>query len=301
MVNKIKIFSKKKNQISRSRASTLNSDYDYLFDEVNNRLFDRLNIIKRKFTNTLELGSRTGNTINLFNKKKDIKNIFISDISNEMLKIAKKKQSDKKIEFLSIDEENLPFESNKFNLVFSNLYLHWSNDLLKVLNEIYRVLKPDGLFLCSIFGSETLNELKYSLCEAEEKISKSIYPRVSPFVRLQDAGGLLQKIGFQLPVIDKDSIKIFYKDIFALMKDLKGMGESNSLIDRKKNFTSKKLFNVANDIYKKKFSENNKIYATFEILYFIGWTKHSSQQKPKKPGSANRRLSDALFSKEEKL
>ncbi len=301
MVNKIKIFSKKKNQISRSRASTLNSDYDYLFDEVNNRLFDRLNFIKRKFTNTLELGSRTGNTINLFNKKKDIKNIFISDISNEMLKIAKKKQSDKKIEFLSIDEENLPFESNKFNLVFSNLYLHWSNDLLKVLNEIYRVLKPDGLFLCSIFGSETLNELKYSLCEAEEKISKSIYPRVSPFVRLQDAGGLLQKIGFQLPVIDKDSIKIFYKDIFALMKDLKGMGESNSLIDRKKNFTSKKLFNVANDIYKKKFSENNKIYATFEILYFIGWTKHSSQQKPKKPGSANRRLSDALFSKEEKL
>ena len=140
----------------------------------------------------MELGSRTGNTINLFNKKKDIKNIFISDISNEMLKIAKKKQSDKKIEFLSIDEENLPFESNKFNLVFSNLYLHWSNDLLKVLNEIYRVLKPDGLFLCSIFGSETLNELKYSLCEAEEKISKSIYPRVSPFVRLQDAGGLLQ-------------------------------------------------------------------------------------------------------------
>ena len=301
MVNKIKIFSKKKNQISRSIASALNSDYDYLFDEVNNRLFDRLNFIKRKFTNTLELGSRTGNTINLFNKKKDIKNIFISDISNEMLKIAKKKQSDKKIEFLSIDEENLPFESNKFNLVFSNLYLHWSNDLLKVLNEIYRVLKPDGLFLCSIFGSETLNELKYSLCEAEEKISKSIYPRVSPFVRLQDAGGLLQKIGFQLPVIDKDSIKIFYKDIFALMKELKGMGESNSLIDRKKNFTSKKLFNVANDIYKKKFSENNKIYATFEILYFIGWTKHSSQQKPKKPGSANRRLSDALFSKEEKL
>ena len=85
------------------------------------------------------------------------------------------------------------------------------------------------------------------------------------------------------------------------MKDLKGMGESNSLIDRKKNFTSKKLFNVANDIYKKKFSENNKIYATFEILYFIGWTKHSSQQKPKKPGSASRRLSDVLFSKEEKI
>ena len=132
---------------------------------------------------------------------------------------------------------------------FSNPFKHWeiSNCLnSKTLNEINRVLKPDGLFLCSIFGSETLNELKYSLCKAEEKISESISPRVSPFIRLQDGGELLQKVGFQLPVIDKDSIKIFYQDIFSLMKDLKGMGESNSLINRKKNFTTKKLFHLAN-------------------------------------------------------
>ena len=301
MVNNIKIFSKKKNQISRNRASTKYKKYDYLFNEVNYRLFDRLKFIKREFASTLEIGSRTGNTINLFNKKKDIKKIFISDISKEMLLIAKKRQTDKQKIFLSLDEENLPFKNNQFNLVFSNLYLHWSNDLFKVLNEIYRTLKPDGLFLCSIFGSETLNELKYSLCSAEDKISKSVSPRVSPFLRLQDAGTLLQKVGFQLPVIDRDSIKIFYHDIFSLMKDLKGMGESNSLINRKKIFTTKKLFDVTNKIYKKKFSENKKIYATFEILYFIGWSKHSSQQNPKIPGSAKKRLADALSSKEHDL
>ena len=301
MVNNIKIFSKKKNQISRNRASTKYKKYDYLFNEVNKRLFDRLKFIKRKFVNTLEVGSKTGNTIGLFNKKKDIKKIFISDISKEMLLIAKKQKINKQKFFLSIDEENLPFKNNQFNLVFSNLYLHWSNDLFKVLNEIYRTLKPDGLFLCSIFGSETLNELKYSLCSAEDKISKNISPRVSPFIRLQDAGTLLQKAGFQLPVIDRDSIKIFYHDIFSLMKDLKGMGESNSLINRKKIFTTKKLFDVANKIYKKKFSENKKIYATFEILYFIGWSKHSSQQNPEVPGSAKKRLADALSSKEHDL
>ena len=298
MVNNIKIFSKKKNLISRNRASAKYKKYDYLFNEVNERLFERLQLVKRKFQNTLEIGSRTGNTINLFNKKKDIKNIFISDISKEMLLIAKEIQTNKQKIFLTLDEENLPFKNNQFNLVFSNLYLHWSNDLYKVLNEIYRILKPDGLFLCSIFGSGTLNELKYSLCDAEDKVSKSISPRVSPFLRLQDAGTLLQKVGFQLPVIDKDTIKIFYNDIFSLMKDLKGMGESNSLIERKKNFTTKKLFSVANEIYKKKFSENKKIYATFEILYFIGWSKHSSQQKPMIPGSAKKRLADALSTKE---
>ena len=301
MVNNIKIFSKKKNQISRNRASKNYQQYSYLFNEVNNRLFSRLNVVKRNFENTLELGSRTGNTINLFNKKKDIKKIFISDISDKMLLIAKKKQTDKQKIFLKIDEENLPFENNKFNLIFSNLYLHWSNDFLKVLNEIYRTLKPDGLFLCSVFGSETLNELKYCLYNAEDKIFQNVSPRVSPFIRLQDAGNLLQRSGFQLPVIDRDTIKIFYDDIYSLMKDLKGMGESNSLINRKKVFTTKKLFNKANEIYKKKFSENKKIYATFEILYFIGWSKHSSQQNPKKPGSAKIKLADAQSSKEHKI
>ena len=157
------------------------------------------------------------------------------------------------------------------------------------------------MFLCSIFGNNTLNELKYSLCSAEDKTSNSIYPRVSPFLRLQDAGTLIQKIGFQLPVIDRDNIKIFYDDIFSLMKDLKGMGESNSLINRKKNFTTKKLFNVANEIYKKKFSKNKKIYATFEVLYLIGWSKHLSQQKPLEPGSAKKRLADVLSTKEHNL
>ena len=301
MVNNIKIFSKKKNQISRNRALVDHENYDYLFNEINERLFDRLKLIKRKFSNTLELGSRFGNTVDLLNKKKDIKKIFLSDISKEMLLIAKKKQTSKQKIIIRLDEENLPFKNNQFNMVFSNLYLHWSNDLLKALHEIYKILKPDGLFICSLFGSETLNELKYSLCSAEDKIFKSISPRVSPFLRLQDAGTLLQKVGFQLPVVDKDNIKIFYDDIFSLMKDLKGMGESNSLINRKKTFTTKKLFNLANKIYKNKFSNKKKIYATFEILYFIGWAKHTSQQKPKSPGSAKNKLSDALSSKEHNI
>ena len=301
MVNNIKIFSKKKNLISRNRASIKYKKYDYLFDEANGRLFERLKSIKRGFKNTLEIGSRTGNTIELFNKKNDIKKIFISDISKKMFLKSKKKKSNKQKNFLILDEENLPFKNRQFNLVFSNLYLHWANDLYKVLNEIYRILKPDGLFLCTVFGSETLNELKYSLCSAEDKISKSISPRVSPFLRLQDAGTLLQKSGFQLPVIDKDTIKIYYDDIFSLMKDLKGMGESNSLINRKKTFTTKKLFNLANKIYKNKFSTKKKIYETFEILYFIGWTKHTSQQKPKSPGSSKKKQADALSSKEYNL
>ena len=83
--------SKKKNQISRNRIANNSKEYDYLFDEVNKRLFERLSIIKRKFNNVLELGSRTGNTINFFNTRKDIKNLLITDLSKDMLLQAKQK------------------------------------------------------------------------------------------------------------------------------------------------------------------------------------------------------------------
>tara|TARA_B100000029_G_scaffold84722_2_gene75378 strand:+ start:2032 stop:2925 length:894 start_codon:yes stop_codon:yes gene_type:complete len=297
MVNNIKIFSKKKNQISRNKAAKNYKQFNYLFSEINKRLFNRLNFIKRDFTNILEIGSRTGEIISLINNKKKIKKIFLTDISKKMLLMAKKNKTSKQKHLLILDEENLPFKNDQFSFIYSNLYLHWTNDLFKTLKEINRILKADGLFLCSIFGNKTLQELKHSLCNAEDQISNKTSPRVSPFIRIQDAGMLLQKTGFQLPVVDRDIIKIYYKDIFSLMKDLKGMGESNSLINRKKIFTSKKLFNFANKIYKKDFSNKGKIYATFEIIYFIGWKKHVSQQKPKLPGSAKKKLSEVLSKK----
>ena len=298
MDNKTKIFSKKKIKISRNRISFSTKENDFLFDEINKRLIEKLFFIKRKFPNVLEIGSRFGKTLEIYPYKKDIKKFFVTDISFEMLDKEKNKlKKDKKKElfyFLNIDEEKIPIDKEKLNLVISNLYLHWSNDIVSTFSEIYRILKADGLFLGSIFGNDTLKELKYSVYTAENKILKKVTPRVSPFIKMQDAGSLLQKSGFQLPVIDRDVIKIFFKDIYSLMKSIRGMGESNSLIERKKNFTQKKILDLANEIYLKNFSENNKIYATFEILYLTGWTKHSTQQKPLKPGSAKEKLEDFL-------
>jgi len=304
MENKIEIFSKQKIKLSRNRVIKNIVKKNYLFDEINKRLLERLSIIKKKFPNVLEIGSRIGNTLNMFPKNSFTKNIILTDISRNMLNEAKKRiirKNKKNIFFINLDEEKIPFKENKFDLVLSNLYLHWTNDLLSTLNNINLILKPDGLFLASIFGSDTLHELKYSIYEAENFYKNKITPRVSPFLRIQDAGMLLQKIGYQLPVIDRDVVKIYYKDLFSLMHDIKNMGESNSLIERKKNFTSKKILNLANKIYKKNFSKNNKIFATYEILYLTGWKKHKNQQKPLKPGSASKRLSEALDAKEENL
>ena len=298
MESKLYIFSKKKLKNSRDRVAIRNTGGHFLFNEINKRLTERLLLIKKKSFTILELGSRTGTTLKNLPKEKNIKKFFFTDISHKMLIKAKEKiifnNSIKNKVFINLNEEKIPFKEKVFDLVLSNLYLHWSNNFFECLNEINRILKPNGLFLASFFGNETLKELKYSLYKAESELTNEVTPRVSSFLTMQQTGSLLQNVGFNLPVVDKDIIKIFYRDLFDLMHDIKSMGESNSLVGRKKSFTSKKVLEMANKIYKKKFLERNKIYATYEILYLIGWKKHSSQPKPKKPGSATKTFSEVL-------
>ena len=130
------------------------------------------------------------------------------------------------------DEESLPFDAPRFDLVLSNLSLHWVNDLPGMLLQARRALKPDGLFLACLLGGETLKDLREALMTAEAEEEGGVSPRVSPFVDVKDAGSLLQRSGFALPVVDADDIYIDYPDALKLMRDLSGMGESNLIAKR---------------------------------------------------------------------
>src|SRR4030095_6212537 len=133
---------------------------------------------------------------------------------------------------LVADEEALPFAPWSFDLVISNLTLHWVNDLPGCLLQIRQILKPDGLFLAAILGGGTLAELRGALMEAELAEAGGASPRISPFADVRDAGGLLQRAGFGLPVVDSDMLTVRYADILALMRDLRGMGETNAVLER---------------------------------------------------------------------
>src|SRR5260221_123892 len=119
--------------------------------------------------------------------------------------------------------------------VFSVLSLHWVNDLPGALVQIRRALKPDGLFLAALLGGETLRELREAMIEAEIMEESGASPRVSPFADLRDGAGLLQRAGFALPVGDSDRITVTYPDALALMRELRGMGETSALIERRRN------------------------------------------------------------------
>lgn len=203
---------------------------------------------------------------------------------------------------LLVDDEAVPFAASRVDLFISLLSLHHVNDLPGVLVQLRRALRPDGLLLAAMFGGETLIELRETLTQAEIDVSGGLSPRVSPFVDVRDAGGLLQRAGYALPVVDSDTITVTYKSVRALMQDLRGMGQTNILNDRSKSPLARRVLDRCEMLYRQNHgTAEGKLNATFEILYLTGWCPHDSQQKPMAPGTAKARLADALRTKEEKL
>ncbi len=193
------------------------------------------------------------------------------------------------------DEETVPFESETFDLAVSLLSLHAVNDLPGALVQIRRILKPDGLFVGCLIGGESLHELRRAFLEAETLTDGGASPRVAPFADVKSLGQLMQRAGFALPVTDSDTITVRYANVFALLKDLRAMGATNVLIDRRRTpLRRETLFRMA-DIYRDRFSDpDGKVRATFELVWLLGWAPHPDQPKPLTPGKVTISLGDAI-------
>lgn len=191
--------------------------------------------------------------------------------------------------------ETVPFEPQSLDLAVSLMSMQTMNDLPGMLVQIRRALRPDGLFLGAMAGAGTLSELRESLLAAETELHGGISPRVAPFVDVRDAGALLQRAGFALPVADVETMTVRYDHMFALMADLRAMGETNVLVDRSRRPATRALFARAAQIYAERFSDpDGRIRASFPIVWLSGWAPDASQQKPLKPGSAKMSLAKAL-------
>ncbi len=169
-------------------------------------------------------------------------------------------------------KETAPLEESHYDLIVSNLALHWVNALSETLASIRALLKPEGLFLGSLIGGESLKELRACLMEAELSVTGGVSPRISPMIDLSSASRLMQHAGFHLPVVDSDSLTLTYPDLFALMRDLRGMGQSNALTERLRRPTPRAVFLEADRLYRARFcNSSGRISARFDIVYLHGW------------------------------
>ncbi|MDH3667290.1 MAG: class I SAM-dependent methyltransferase [Paracoccaceae bacterium] len=198
-----------------------------------------------------------------------------------------------------MESETLPLSEGANDLAISVLLLHHLNDPVGHLIQLRRALRPDGLMLAALFGGRTLHELRASLAEAEAEIEGGLSPRVAPMGEIRDLGALLQRAGFAMPVADAERLEVTYADPLALMRDLRAMGETNILAARRRVPMRRATLSRACEIYADHFSApDGRIRATFEIVFLTGWSPGPDQPQPLRPGSATRRLADALGARE---
>ncbi len=293
----IAVFDRTLHRRNRARAAPAFGTHAFLFDEVAARLADRLFDVDRTFERALVVGGRGRLPDGLVGPGAKIQHAATMDLVPGM---AARGATAGPV-FVG-DEEFLPVAPGSVDLVFSVLSLHWVNDLPGALVQLRRALKPDGLLLVAILGGDTLTELRQALMQAEMEVENGVSPRVSPFTDIRDAGGLLQRAGFGLPVTDSDRITVSYGSPFKLLQDLRGMGEQNTVLQRRRTFLRRETLLRAMALYGEMFGDaEGRVPATFQVIQMTGWAPDPSQQKPLRRGSAAHRLAAALGSDETKI
>lgn len=244
-----------------------------LFQEIASRLMDRLQGIRRNFSTILDLTPVHTGTMKP----------FLASLYPQA-------------SFSHAAEEGLSdFAEGTFDCIISVLNLHWIQNLPGFLKKLRVLLRPDGLLIASFWGGESLHELRAALIQAETVLKGGISPRVIPMVSVWDATVLLQSANFALPVVDHDTLTVYYPNLFSLGRHLRAMGESNALTGRLKTFTSRALFQQAERFYRQCYeTQTQEIPATLQLITLTGWASAESQPKALQPGSARHHLGDVL-------
>ena len=240
----IQIFDRAQVRRNRARAVAGFFQHRVLFDEVEWMLRERVADVKAPFSAVLAMGA------------------FETVV----------RCGDAAPQALCLDEEYLPFGGQSLDLIVSTLHLHWVNDLPGALIQIRHALRENGLFLAALLGGSSLQELRACMMEAEMNVTGGLSPRFSPVVDSLTASHLMQRAGFQVPVVDSEKFILSYPDLFALMRDVRGMGEGNAHIERLRVPTRRAVFTEAARLYQARYGlPDGRLPATFEVIFLHGW------------------------------
>jgi SAM-dependent methyltransferase len=246
----------------------------FLLDRVAEDMEERLRAVLREFKNAADVGTAGD----------QVRNALAGRIGQMV-----------QVDLPDVESEALPLAPESLDLVVSGLAFQFVNDLPGVLAQIRRALKPDGLLLAAMVGGDTLTELRQAFAAAEAECEGGVSPRVAPFADLRDVGSLLQRAGFALPVTDADRVVVRYDSVFALMQDIRRMGATNILVERRRTPTRRATLLRMAQIYGERFVDaDGRVRATFDVIWLSGWAPHHSQQQPLQPGSAKASLAEAV-------
>jgi len=247
----------------------------FIYTEIATRINQSLEGINFSVKECLEIGYSTNNINHYVSSR--FKNVdyttleFCSDLS---------KAIPKSIKTYNFDHDNWSLSEKKFDLIISNFYLHLTNNLGELINNINISLNKDGFFIAAIPGNNCFRELRDTMIFTDLELYGGAYKRFKETYLVKDINNILKNSNFEIPVIDFDTLYLKYSDFKKLLLDVRNLGCSYILNDRKKKFEKKNYFKKAEEIYWKKFSKNNKLILQLEIMYFSGWKKNTKTYNP---------------------
>lgn len=267
----------------RDRAATTLARHDFLLRAAAERLAERLAEYAAEtgmpFRRALVMGAGGGILASRIAPlagsivEADLSRALLTNGRGDAAPLAQRAEGAPPAQRVVADEEMQPFAAQTFDLVTSALVLHWVNDLPGVLVQIRRSLTPGGMFVASLWGGETLRELRAALLAGDAETRGGASPRISPFADVRDAGNLLQRTGFVRAVADIETLTVTYTDPLHLMAELRTMGEANALNLRSRAFTPRATILAAAAAYREQFAgADGRVPATFQLLTLTGWT-----------------------------
>ncbi|MGE3318510.1 MAG: malonyl-ACP O-methyltransferase BioC [Candidatus Berkiella sp.] len=260
---------------SFSCAAKTYDKHAFVQQEIGQRLIERLDYLKEPPRTILDVGAGTGSLTRRLQQQFPQSTVLAVDIAPGMTHFAKSQQSwhfwRNNPHYFCADAEQLPFQKNSIDLIFSNFALQWCLDLPLAFAEFKRVLKPGGMIFFSTLGPQTLFELRQSFAVVDNKT------HVNEFIDMHDIGDQLLNLRFSDPVIDMEMVTIHYPDVKSLLKDLKGTGAHNVNKKRPSGCLPSQHYLRMLQAYDTFKLANGCIPASYEVIYGHAWQQPLSQ------------------------
>ena len=246
--------------------------------EILNRLLAKLKLMSVDVKSLLDLGSGTGMAQSELCLRFGSNSYFPLDIALPMLEFANKNISECVRTSVCADAEALPYKAEVFDVIFSASTLQWCNEITGVFTDCLRILRPKGLLIFSLFGPDTLHELRHSFAHVDSK------PRVKSFTDMHELGDQLLQAGFSSPVMEAEKLTVEYSDPMQLLRDLKSTGATNKLADRPRGLLTKRQIEAVLNEYQQFRLPNGAYPATYEVVYGHAWKADLTKPQNKNEG-----------------
>ena len=271
MASERKPIDKPRARQSFERAADRYDSVAVLQREIADRLLERLDDVRLEPSRILDLGCGTGYAVTALHRRYRKAQVLALDFAHGMLRQTRRRGSWlRRPQCICADAEALPLADDAVDLIVSNAVFQWCNDLATTFSECLRVLRPGGLLMFTIFGPDTLGELRDAWSQADD------HSHVSPFPDMHDVGDALVSAGFADVVMDAERMTLTYDRALDLMQDLKILGAHNATQARPRTLTGRERLAAVERAYEVH-RRDGRLPASYEVIYGHAWAPNQKR------------------------